>query len=288
MSFKVNLISHIQDISSKYPCILSDIWGVIHNGVEPYKQMGEMLASYRRKGGIVILVSNAPRPWQSVVTQLQAIGVCPDIYDAIATSGDLAAKEVEKRYDQKVYYIGVMTENLPFKLSDVAQISIEEADYIYCTGPYNDETDTAENYREVLEKALARNVPFICANPDLVVERGNEIVLCAGSIAQAYEEMGGEVFWAGKPYVPIYELARQWAGEVGKKNIHKDGMVAIGDAIRTDIQGAKNFGIDSILVTTGIHNDVFSNLLKHDDPASAYAWLEQQKAQPTYLLPVSG
>lgn len=280
MPLRTELISSFQDIAARYPCIFCDIWGVMHNGATPYAQMGEHLTEYRKSGGFVALISNAPRPWNSVQEGLDIIGVSRNAYDIVITSGDLGIRELQKREGKKLFYIGTH-HNKHFLPDSVQQTDITDADFIYCTAlwDHDQKAETIDAYKDLLEAALSRSLTFICANPDLVAEDGDRIVMCAGSIAQAYEEMGGNVFWAGKPYEPIYTLAQERAEKRSTTTFSKKDILAIGDAIRTDIAGAVNFGIDSLMVTTGIHADIF----RQPEPDFSSKWLSKQAVQPTYL-----
>jgi HAD superfamily hydrolase (TIGR01459 family) len=144
---------------------------------------------------------------------------------------------------------------------------LEEADYIVCTGLYDDETETAEDYRGMMLKARERKLTLVCANPDIVVERGDRLIYCAGAIAELYRELGGEVIFYGKPHRPIYERAMALAGERQGHQIDRRRVLAIGDSVRTDLTGAREFGIDCLFVTRGIHAEEFEGL-DQLDPAS--------------------
>lgn len=276
-------ISNLKDITSNFKLIFSDIWGVIHNGNQPFQQMRDYLTQFRKDGGAVILISNAPRQSPFVKVQLDMIGVSSDAYDAIVTSGDLTAAEIAPLADKKPFYIGIKTETSLYKQLQLNDTTLEEADYILCTSFFNDHDETLEDYQDILNLALKRKLRFYCANPDLVVDHGGKMLLCAGTIATAYEEMGGDVFWAGKPYTPIYDWAHKKAEKITNKTIKKSEILAIGDAIRTDIAGAEAFGVESVMVTTGIHATVFQR--KNNEEQSK--WFQEQICNPNYLLEVS-
>ncbi|MCC2654400.1 MAG: family hydrolase, partial [Microvirga sp.] len=192
-------VEGLQPLADRYDLILCDVWGVLHNGVKAYEAASDALTRFRAKGGRVVLVSNAPRPGASVGTQLDGFQVPRSAYDAIVTSGDLTRLAIEERIDRIVHHIGPPRDMPIYKGLDVRFGSIAEADYVVCSGFDNDEEETVEDYRPQLEAMRQRNLLMVCANPDLVVERGHMILPCAGTIALAYEEMGGEVFYAGKP-----------------------------------------------------------------------------------------
>ena len=247
------LVEGLQPLSDRYDLVLCDIWGVLHNGLKAYEAAGEALTRFRAGGGLVVLVSNAPRPGASVGAQLDGFGVPRSAYDAIVTSGDLTRLAIEERIRQVVHHIGPPRDLPMFEGLDVRFGAIEEADYAVCSGLEDDEVQSAEDYRPRLEAMLRRDLLMICANPDLLVERGDRIVPCAGAIGLAYEEIGGSVYYAGKPHRPIYERALAQAADLAGPEIAKPRVLAIGDAIRTDIAGAAAFGIDSLLVARGIH-----------------------------------
>ena len=247
--------------------MLSDIWGVVHNGLKAFPEACAALHTYRLRGGTVILITNAPRPADSVQRQLRKLGVADDIYDAIVSSGDLTRHFVADHPGQAD--VLARTRARPFGLSrlDPAIAPIEQADYIVCTGLFDDETESAEEYREMMLLARARKLPLICANPDIVVERGDRLIYCAGAIAELYRELGGEVIFYGKPHRPIYERAMALAAERRGHAAPLNQVLAIGNSVRTDLTGALGFGIDCLFVTRGIHSEEFEGI-DQLDPAS--------------------
>jgi HAD superfamily hydrolase (TIGR01459 family) len=198
---------------------------------------------------------------------LRKLGVADDTYDAIVSSGDLTRHYVAGHPGRKVFWLGPERDNSIYRGLDPALSPLEEADYIVCTGPFDDETESAEDYRAMMQKALQRKLTLICANPDIVVERGDRLVYCAGAIAELYRELGGEVIFYGKPHRPIYERAIALAAEHGGHDIKLDRVLAIGDSVRTDLTGAHGFGIDCLFVTRGIHSEQFEGI-DQLDPAS--------------------
>lgn len=240
--------------------VLSDIWGVVHNGLEAFPEACEALHTYRRRGGTVILITNAPRPADSVQRQLRKLGVADETYDAIVSSGDLTRLYVAEHPGCKMFWLGPERDNSIYRGLDAATAPLEQADYIVCTGLYDDETETAEDYRDMMLKARERKLTLVCANPDIVVERGDRLIYCAGAIAELYRELGGEVIFYGKPHRPIYERAMRLAGERQGHMIDRKKVLAIGDSVRTDLTGAREFGIDCLFVTRGIHSEEFEGL----------------------------
>ncbi len=280
------LVEGLKPLAENYDLILCDVWGVLHNGVKAYEAAGDALTRFRSKGGRVVLVSNAPRPGASVGTQLDGFKVPRTAYDAIVTSGDLTRFAIAERLDKVVSHIGPPRDMPMYDGLAVRFGSIEEADYVVCSGFDDDETETVENYRSRLEAMLRRNLLMVCANPDLIVERGHMILPCAGTIALAYEEMGGKVFYAGKPHAPVYEKALAVASEFGGRAIPKERVLAVGDAIRTDIAGAAGFGIDSLLIARGIHAKELG--LHEGDLVSDHVqdWVDRQPVTPTAIMDV--
>ncbi|MBV9459057.1 MAG: TIGR01459 family HAD-type hydrolase [Bradyrhizobium sp.] len=263
----LRFVERLSDLVGGVEVILSDIWGVVHNGLESFPEACEALHTYRKKGGTVILITNAPRPADSVQRQLQKLGVADDTYDAIVSSGDLTRHYVADHPGRKVFWLGPERDSSIYRGLDLKLSPLAQADYIVCTGLLDDETESAEDYRPMMREALARELTLICANPDIVVERGDRLIYCAGAIAELYRELGGEVIFYGKPHRPIYERAIQLAAEHGGHEIKLDRVLAIGDSVRTDLAGAHGFGIDCLFVTRGIHSEEFEGV-DQLDPAS--------------------
>ena len=254
----------LSDLVDGVEVILSDIWGVVHNGLEAFPEACAALHTFRQRGGTVILITNAPRPADSVQRQLQKLGVADDTYDAIVTSGDLTRHYVAGHPGRKVFWLGPKRDNSIYRGLNPVLAPLGEADYIVCTGLLDDETESAEDYRAMMQKALERKLTLICANPDIVVERGDRLIYCAGAIAELYRELGGEVIFYGKPHRPIYERAIALAAEHGGHEIRLDRVLAIGDSVRTDLTGAHGFGIECLFVTRGIHSEEFEGIDQFD------------------------
>ncbi len=263
----LRFVERLRDLVDHTDVVLSDIWGVVHNGLESFPEACAALHSYRNRGGTVILITNAPRPADSVQRQLQKLGVADDIYDAIVSSGDLTRLYVAGHPGRKVFWLGPERDNSIYRGLDPVLSPLDEADYIVCTGLLDDETEKAEDYRPMMMQALKRKLPLICANPDIVVERGDRLIYCAGAIAELYRELGGEVIFYGKPHRPIYERAIELAAERRGRATPLDRVLAIGDSVRTDLAGAHGFGIDCLFVTRGIHSEEFEGV-DQLDPAS--------------------
>src|ERR1700760_3863709 len=258
---------NLRDLVGEVDVVLSDIWGVVHNGLEAFPEACAALQTFRKRGGTVILITNAPRPADSVQRQLRKLAIADETYDAIVSSGDLTRHYVAGHPGRKVFWLGPERDNSIYRGLTPVLSPLEQADYIVCTGPFNDETETPEDYREMMLAARARRLPLICANPDIVVERGDRLIYCAGAIAELYRALGGEVIFYGKPHRPIYERAIALAAEHGGHDIKLDKVLAIGDSVRTDLAGAHGFGIDCLFVTRGIHSEEFEGV-DQLDPAS--------------------
>ncbi|TPQ32649.1 TIGR01459 family HAD-type hydrolase [Bradyrhizobium guangdongense] len=263
----LHFVEHLRELTSDVDVVLSDIWGVVHNGLESFPEACEALHTYRSHGGTVILITNAPRPADSVQRQLRKLGVADETYDAIVSSGDLTRLYVAEHPGRKVFWLGPERDSSIHRGLNAQFAPLEEADYIVCTGLYDEETESAEDYRGMLLQARERKLALVCANPDIVVESGDRLIYCAGAIAELYRELGGEVIFYGKPHRPIYERAMALAGERQGHTIDRKKVLAIGDSVRTDLTGAREFGIDCLFVTRGIHSEEFEGL-DQLDPAS--------------------
>jgi HAD superfamily hydrolase (TIGR01459 family) len=263
----LRFVERLRDLIDGVEIVLSDIWGVVHNGLEAFPEACEALHNFRSHGGTVILITNAPRPADSVQRQLRKLGIADETYDAIVSSGDLTRHYVADHPGRKVFWLGPERDTSIYRGLDPALAPLEEADYIVCTGLLDDETEKAEDYRAMMTRARERKLPLICANPDIVVERGDRLIYCAGAIAELYRELGGEVIFYGKPHRPIYQRAIELAAERRGHAVQLSRVLAIGDSVRTDLAGAHGFGIDCLFVTRGIHAEDFEGI-DQLDPAS--------------------
>jgi HAD superfamily hydrolase (TIGR01459 family) len=232
--------------------VLCDVWGVVHDGVAAYAPACDALARYRAGGGTVILITNAPRPSPWVVRQLDRLGVPREAYDEVMTSGDLTRDVVAARGGD-VFHIGPARDITIFEGIDMRFVSAEAAAYVVCSGLFDDTKETPEDYRGLLADLRRRGLLMVCANPDLVVARGDALVYCAGAIAERYAAMGGEVLYAGKPHPPIYRSALAKAEQARGAPAPAGRTLAIGDSLRTDMAGALALGIDGLFVSGGIH-----------------------------------
>jgi len=262
------LTDHFATLVPHYDAVLSDVWGVIHNGVASFPAACEALARFRQQGGSVVLISNAPRPGQQVIRLLDHLHVPRETYDGIMTSGDVTRAIVEKRAGERVFLIGPERDHTIFTGLDAPFSRAEDAAYVVCTGLFDDEVETPEDYAPLLAQLRGRNLFMVCANPDVVVERGDRLIYCAGALADAYKALGGEVYYAGKPHRPLYELALAETAQVRAARaldaqVPLSRVLAIGDSVRTDVKGAHDLGVDCLFVTAGIHAEELGH---RDDP----------------------
>ena len=250
---EIPVIDSIKDLGSGYSAWLVDIWGVMHNGHRAFPRAVAATSSFRGEGGIVVLLSNSPRPGPSVQEQLRRLGVPDDAYDATVTSGDLTRHELEKHKGAIVFHLGPERDLPIFKGLAIKLGRPDEAELVVCSGLIDDETETPDDYIGLMRRLAARKLPMICANPDHLVERGDRLVYCAGALASLYEREGGRVIYAGKPHAPIYLLALETISAWVGRAVPRSEVLAIGDGVNTDIAGAASLGIDSVFVASGLH-----------------------------------
>jgi len=251
-------IKSIAQLPKTYAVWFLDIWGVLHNGVRPYMGAVDACQTFRAQGGRVILVSNSPRPREGVALQLDAVGVPRDAFDAILTSGDVSRALIAAHDGETVFHLGPERDLPVYRGLNVTLGDPGKARAVVCTGLFDDEIETPDDYRDCLAACHVRGLEMICVNPDLKVERGGRIIYCAGALAQAYQAIGGKVLYAGKPHKPIYDAAMRIAGEVCDGTIEAAKVLAIGDGAKTDIAGAIAAGIDAVYVASKVN-------MEHDE-----------------------
>ncbi len=243
----------MRDLSTRYPVWFCDIWGVLHDGETPYAATVNCLEQHRRNGGTVVLVSNSPRSTAGVTRQLDEIGIVHAAYDTAVTSGDVT-RDLMRQTDGRLFHLGPQRDTSIFDGLGIEHMPIEAASAVICTGLFNDDRETPQDYDALLKDMLARKLTMICANPDRVVRKGKRLQYCAGSLADAYEGLGGKVLMAGKPFAPIYDLARRRAATIRDHDVPLATILAIGDGPETDIKGAAGQGLACVYMT-GLHDD---------------------------------
>jgi HAD superfamily hydrolase (TIGR01459 family) len=287
----VRQISGLSEISGRYDAVLCDIWGVLHNGVASFPPASEALSSFRARGGAVVLITNAPRPSPPVVRQVLKLGVPPEAFDAVATSGDVTIGLMKRETGDRVLHIGPARDLSLFDAAAEAGVrprlvALEEAQYALCTGLRRDAIETPDDYEPELKALAALAMPMICANPDIIIHRGDTLIYCAGALARRYEDLGGQVAYAGKPYAPIYDRALMLAERARGSPIEKRRVLAIGDGMKTDIAGAVRAGLDALFVTGGVHRSVHRETLASPaDPVELQRLYDECGMFPVAAIP---
>ena len=278
------VIERFEPLARAYDVLLCDVWGVVHNGVAAFAEATDALARFRTGGGTVILITNAPRPSTVVQKILDRLGVPRGAYDAITSSGDVTRGIVAARLGERVFHLGPSRDRPIFAGLDITFAPVETADYVVCSGLFDDTTETPENYREMLASMRQRSLFMVCANPDVVVERGDTLVYCAGALADAYVALGGEALYCGKPHAPIYEAALgQAAAFRGGEMPPLARVLAVGDSVRTDLAGAASFGLDCLFVISGLHAEEIGSR-EAPDPAGLSTMFAAAGAVPKAVI----
>ncbi|QXT40760.1 TIGR01459 family HAD-type hydrolase [Gymnodinialimonas ceratoperidinii] len=283
------IIDTLSDISDNYDAVFCDLWGCLHDGITPFDSAVEALRSFKAGGGTVLLLTNSPRTRASVAKQLDRIGVPRDCWDVIATSGDSArAAMLRGAVGTKVWHIGQSQDEsffAPMEMVDdavdIARVPLKEAEGIVCTGPFDPHADPADLRPQFL-LAKSRGLKLLCANPDIVVDRGDERIWCAGALAQLYTEMGGESLYFGKPHPPIYDLARRRLVQIGKP-ASDDRILAIGDGINTDVSGGTGENIDTLFITGGLARGETGTEHQPNETKLA-SFLTSAQLEPTFAI----
>ncbi|WP_099865626.1 TIGR01459 family HAD-type hydrolase [Pararhizobium haloflavum] len=275
-------ISRLNDLHANYDALLCDVWGVLHNGVAAWDDACRALQAAREAGLTVVLITNSPRRNREVALQLDGIGVPRSAYDRIVTSGDVTRKLIAAA-SPRLYFLGLDRDLTLLEGLDVERVDAERAETILCTGPFDDENDKPDDYRTMFAPWVERGVPFICANPDLIVERGDRLVLCAGALAAVYADMGGEVRLTGKPYPAMYDAALEHVADL-RGAADPVRALAIGDGMPTDVKGAEDYGLDLLYVAAGIHARDYASSGRID-PERLDAFLKKEGAAPDYWMP---
>jgi HAD superfamily hydrolase (TIGR01459 family) len=252
----VPILTQAGKLLARYDVLISDVWGVVHDGLWALEPACAALTAFREKGGAVVLLSNAPGPSEQVAGVIDEKRVPRDCWDRLVTSGDVTKALIAESHHRKVFHIGWQEDRAIFTGADIELVGEDEAELVVATELNDYKTETPEQYRPLLERFAGRGVPFICGNPDLVVHVGERLLPCAGALAIIYEELGGAVAWAGKPYRPAYDLALEAARTArGGHPVDPAKVLVIGDAVRTDLAGARLMGFDSLFIAGGIHRE---------------------------------
>lgn len=284
------IITQLSEISDRYDALFVDLWGCMHNGIDAFPSAVKAMQDYRAKGGIVVLVTNSPKPRAGVMEQLEQFGVPVDAYDTIATSGDSARSAMfQGAIGEKVYFMGDWARDEgffePLSLLDspvhIQKVPLAEAEGIVCCGPNDPMADPAVNRADFLY-AKTKGMKLLCANPDIVVDRGEVREWCAGALAQLYTEMGGESLYFGKPHPPIYDLARRRLAAINP-DITDSRILAIGDGVLTDIRGAMGEDIDSLFISGGLAAAETGTSHQPDEKALT-GYLKKEKSNPTFTI----
>ena len=246
------ILSSIAPLAETSEAWIVDIWGVMHNGARAHAAAGDACRRFRAKGGIVVLLSNAPRPFSAVVPHMTSLGVDPDAYDTGVTSGDATREMIADWQGRPLLHIGPERDRGLFEGYDVRFAAPETAEVAICSGLYDDSKETPADYAGLFEGLRARQVPMICANPDILVERGEQLIYCAGALAADYEAKGGKVTYAGKPYGPIYDRTLREIARLKGRPVAKENILCIGDGVETDLKGAHNAGFRSVFIASPI------------------------------------
>lgn len=283
MPTSLAMIETLDALTDNYSVILSDVWGVVHNGVRSSAGACAALARARAKGLAVILITNSPRPRKDVAAQLVALGVPEGTYDGMVTSGDVT-RDLIAAGPRRIFHLGPDRDRTIYEGLDVEAVEEFDADAVVCTGFFDDEAETPDDYSEMLRRLRSRDLPFICANPDIVVERGDALIWCAGALARDYAQLGGRTLIAGKPHRPIYDAALKMAAGMLGRGVEASGVLAIGDGVMTDVKGADQAGIDVLYVSAGIHAREYGETHEPNLERLA-AFLDKHGHHPVAVIP---
>ncbi|MGE0829544.1 MAG: TIGR01459 family HAD-type hydrolase [Hyphomonadaceae bacterium] len=278
----MRLLSSLDEIAADYDAILCDVWGVLHNGKQVYAAACDALARFREGGGVVVLVTNVPRPRGPIPHQLGKLGVREDAYDVVVTSGDAIRAELALRAPGPMFKIGPPYDRELWDGLGLEMTALDNAAFIGVSGLNDDRTETPADYADMLAEARARDLELLIANPDIVVRVGEKLIWCAGALARDYEKIGGRVVMAGKPHPPIYSLAYQEIEALTGRAAPKPRLLAIGDGAPTDVKGAQNEGLDCLFVAGGIHSDIIEG--ESINLGAAEAVLAQEGVSARYAM----
>jgi len=286
------IIETLADIDAQYDVLYCDLWGCLHDGRALFPAAVAAVQAFRKRGGAVVLMTNAPRTRHAVARRLARMGLPDDAWDVIVSSGDATQEAMLMgAVGRKLWHLGPEKDDdlfneIPEALAGqppISRVSLDEAEGIICTGPFDDYNDKPEDYRGRFLSAKVRGLTMLSANPDLVVDVAETRIYCGGALAQLYAEMGGEVLSFGKPHPPIYDLARRRLAAMGL-NHDSDQVLAVGDGILTDIAGAQAEGIDALFVTGGLEAARFGPDVQTPEAGPLMRWLAEAGRAPRYAI----
>ncbi len=279
------LLTGLSEVAADYDALLCDIWGVLHNGRQHFPPAYEAIRKFKAERGPVVLISNSPRPRDDLIAQLASLGIMEDGFSDVISSGD-ATREYLRKFAPSgpAWRIGPARDDVLYAGIDISFTSQPElAAFISCSGPFDDENDTLDQYQHAFTIAAEKKLVMICANPDKVVQRGDKIIMCAGSLADLYASLGGPVIMAGKPYAPIYELCYAALEKLGGQRVDKRRVLAVGDGLPTDVLGANGQGLDLLFIAAGIHAAEAIDAEGKLDPLMLKALLDVETAEAKYV-----
>lgn len=280
-----NIINSLAEISDRYDAVLCDLWGCYHDGIAPHPGAISALRGFRARGGIVSLLTNAPRPDFSTARQLDRMGAPTDTHDLIVTSGDATIEGMRVGdFGTACHHIGPPRDQDLFADFDIARVELAEADFILCSGLNDDSVEEPKDYADQIALGVSRGIPMVCANPDIIVDRGATRIYCGGAIADAYAKAGGTIHLYGKPHAPIYEIAVAKVCALAEREIPRNRILAIGDGPATDVRGGALNGFDTLFIAGGLGAEALLNDHGKLQANSLTAYLAEHNASPTHTI----
>ena len=277
--------SGLGEVSDPYAAILCDVWGVVHNGREVFEEAVYALSRFRETGRPVVLLTNAPVPSEQVLSYMAQMGVDDNAFDACVSSGDVARDYLAQQAPTKAWLIGMdesfSRDKALYEGLDITFGDVEEADLILCMGLDNKIGGEPSDYRDILRPAVDKKLEMLCANPDIQVRVGDQLIWCGGAIAAVYEELGGKVTYPGKPHTAIYDHARKRLADMGVV-CDAEEILCIGDNPDTDMVGALSHDMAALYIGSGIHQN--SNCSEEEFRVSAIASLDEVGIAPDFAL----
>jgi len=279
------IIQSFDEIAGRYRAVLCDLWGCYHDGLRPYPAAVAAMRRFRTQGGLVVLLTNAPRAAASVRSFLDRIGAPPDSYDGIMSSGEACQRAVASgQFGRRFLYVGPERDRNMLTDAGLTPAALDEAEAILCTGLRDDAAETPGDYAAEIADWVARGLPMLCANPDIVVDRGTERLWCAGALARAYEEAGGRLVWFGKPHATSYDQAFELIAELAGASVPRAAVIALGDGIATDVRGALDYGLEAVFVSGGLAAAEVGDDPESPDPDRLADYFRVHGVTPHYTI----